>query len=111
MKRVILLTLALWAFPPFNGTGWAQTAYTVYYVDRAHPNASDSNPGTSENAPWRTLHRATDGVPSREQGGGAGTFPPVRAGDTVFVKNGTYVDITTALDGDPTPKFNPSNSG
>lgn len=66
----------------------------TYYVDRSHPSASDDNAGTSESLPWLTLHRATDGYPSREVGGVAGSEPysAVVAGDTVYVKNGTYED-------------------
>ena len=81
----------------------------THYVDQASGN--DANTGTNETAPWRTLHRAVDGLPARERGGGAGTFTPVGPGSTVCVKNGTYTDITAALSGDPTPKYNPTNSG
>ncbi len=84
----------------------------VYYVDKNHPSADDDNAGTSEAAPWLTLHRATDGYPSREVGGIAGSEPytsrPV-AGDTVWVKNGTYEDNRQTLE-EP-PKYGPTNSG
>ncbi|MFZ5469799.1 MAG: putative Ig domain-containing protein [Myxococcota bacterium] len=86
-------------------------AAATYYVDQNHGNASDANAGTSESAPWLTLHRATDGVPTRETGGSGGPYSPVVAGDTVYVKNGTYADNTTAVDNDPTVKFNPTNAG
>ena len=45
-----------------------------YYVDQNHPKASDKNPGTQE-LPWKTILKS------------AGTMV---AGDTVYVKNGTY---------------------
>lgn len=69
----------------------------TYYVDQAHANARDTNPGTSEDAPWLTLPRAMQ--------------LDIVAGDTVYVKNGTYVDSTPAVESDPTPKFYPVNSG
>ncbi len=50
------------------------TAGTVYYVDRSHPLASDSGPGT-EDAPWRTILHAVK---------------TARAGDIVLIKRGTY---------------------
>jgi len=50
---------------------------TTYYVDQDHSNADDSNAGTSESAPWETLRKATQ---------------TVQAGDTVYVKAGTYID-------------------
>lgn len=46
----------------------------TYYVDQGHPNASDANPGTAEDAPWLTLARAMTVV----------------ASDTVYVKRGSY---------------------
>jgi parallel beta-helix repeat protein len=45
----------------------------TYYVS---PNGSDSNPGT-EPAPWKTLSKAAQ---------------TLVAGDTVFIKNGTYIE-------------------
>jgi hypothetical protein len=36
---------------------------TVYYVDKDHGSASDSNPGTSESAPWATLQKAFSTTP------------------------------------------------
>lgn len=50
-----------------------------YYVDQAHPGASDNNPGT-EAQPWLTLYRAARA--------------PLQPGDTVYVKKGTY-DVST----------------
>ena len=47
------------------------------FVDRSHPNASDANPGTSEDAPWKTVVHAAR---------------TVRAGQTVYVKAGEYAD-------------------
>ena len=50
---------------------------TTYYVDQDHTNADDDNAGTSESAPWETLLKACN---------------TVDAGDTVYVKAGTYID-------------------
>lgn len=47
---------------------------TVYYVDRNHPSASDSNPGT-EALPWDTIQKAAD---------------IAVAGDLTYVKEGIY---------------------
>jgi hypothetical protein len=52
----------------------------TYYVDKSHPQASDSNAGTSESLPWRTIQKAAS---------------TVVAGDTVFVKTGTYYQTRT----------------
>jgi len=46
----------------------------VYYVDRNHPSASDTNPG-SESQPWATIAKANS---------------TLQAGDTVIIKAGTY---------------------
>ncbi len=45
-----------------------------YYVDKNHASASDSNPGTI-NSPWKTIQHAAE---------------TVAAGDTGFVRAGTY---------------------
>ena len=50
-----------------------------YYVDRGHPQANDLNSGT-ESSPWLTIQRAAN---------------IVVAGDTVFVKAGTYNERVT----------------
>ena len=49
---------------------------TTYYVDRNHPSPSDTNPGTL-NSPWLTIQHAAE---------------MVAAGDTVFVRAGTYFE-------------------
>jgi hypothetical protein len=67
----------------------ATVATRTFYVDINHANANDANAGTSEDAPWRTLQRAMQSS--------------VTAGDTVYVKNGTY-DAGSGT-------FNPANSG
>ncbi|MFZ5862694.1 MAG: right-handed parallel beta-helix repeat-containing protein [Nitrospirota bacterium] len=73
-----------------GGWGLSSDAWgATYYVDQAHPSANDSGPGTSETAPWLTLQRAMQS--------------DIVAGDTVYVKNGTY-DAGAG-------EFNPANSG
>jgi parallel beta-helix repeat protein len=52
----------------------------IYYVDQNHPYASDSNDG-SEGHPWHTIQKAAD---------------TALAGDTVYIKNGTYSEVVTA---------------
>src|SRR5574341_2340803 len=71
------------------GWGSFEALAATYYVDQTHSNASDNWPGTSETAPWLTLQRAMQS--------------DIVAGDTVYVKNGTY-DAGAA-------EFNPVNSG
>ncbi len=56
-----------------------QPAGSIYFVDRAHPQASDSNPGT-EALPWKTIQHAAD---------------IAVAGDTVYVKASTYPERVT----------------
>ena len=60
---------------------------TTYFVDREHPAANNSNPG-SEELPWKTL------VYAAEIAG---------AGDTVWVKAGIYADgdVVVAHSGTP----------
>jgi hypothetical protein len=52
--------------------GHAQAAN--YYIDQAHRNSSDTNPGTAE-MPWKTIQKANQ---------------TLRPGDTVFIRAGTY---------------------
>lgn len=49
---------------------------TNYYVDNANSSASDSNPGTAA-SPWKTIAKANQ---------------TLSAGDTVYIKQGTYTD-------------------
>lgn len=74
MKKNINLNLTirigLTIFLSFTTISFA----TNYYVDRNHPSASDNNPGTL-NSPWLTIQHAAE---------------TVAAGDTVFVRAGTY---------------------
>ncbi len=55
------------------------TTGTLFYVDTSHPSASDSNPGT-EALPFKTISTAVKAV---------------SAGDTVYVKAGTYDERQT----------------
>ena len=55
-------------------TDLGTTPDRVFYVDRAHPSASDAGAGT-EAAPWRTILKAVK---------------TARAGETVLIKRGTY---------------------
>ena len=48
----------------------------IYYVSKSHPNASNSNPGTL-NLPWLTIQHAIN---------------MLRAGDTVYIRQGTYYE-------------------
>lgn len=67
---------------------------TTYYVDGNHSNASNTNPGTSETAPWKTPYAWISKVVS---------------GDTVLVKNGNY-SISTGGSWS-SPALNPVNQG
>ncbi|MBC7288632.1 MAG: hypothetical protein H5T86_11460, partial [Armatimonadetes bacterium] len=61
---------------------------STYYVDQAHPSASDTNPGT-ETAPWKTIARA----------GKAGELRP---GDIVVIKSGVYREwVDIKVSGEP----------
>src|SRR5512139_1738926 len=61
----------------------ARSAATTYYVDRNHPQASDSNPGT-EALPWLTIQHAAQ---------------VAVAGDTVLIKPGVYTGGITVETG------------
>lgn len=76
MKKQIFLSLLLFQASVLS----AET----YYVDRNHPSATDSNPGT-EALPWRTIQKAASAL---------------KAGDAVYIKQGTY-----------TGTVSPKNSG
>ncbi|HKQ57079.1 MAG TPA: choice-of-anchor Q domain-containing protein [Candidatus Eisenbacteria bacterium] len=62
------------AIPPAAITDLNSGTGTVRYVDRSHPSATDSGPGTQA-APWRTILYAAR---------------TARAGETVLIKRGTY---------------------
>jgi hypothetical protein len=64
---------------------------TDYYVAQNDLAANDTNPGT-EALPWETLKKAT---------------LTVVAGDTVYVKEGVYIDTVNSFE----RKFKPTNSG
>lgn len=68
-----LVLTAVAAFGPAFATA------ATYCVDRSHPQASDFNPGT-EVAPWKTIQHAAS---------------TLVAGDTVYVKAGTYPERVT----------------
>lgn len=72
MKKMPLLLLipVILLFPKSGFT-------TTYYVDKNHPSSSNANPGTSVNLPWSTIQHAAD---------------VLTAGDTVFIRNGTYYE-------------------
>jgi len=61
-------------------------ATNFYYVDSI--NGSDANSGTSESKPWRTIQHAAD---------------TVAAGDTIYIRGGTYYQRVNL--------FNRDNSG
>ncbi len=54
---------------------------TVFFVDKNHAGASDTNPGTEAN-PWKTLAKAA---------------ATAQSGDTVYVKAGTYYETLRPL--------------
>jgi hypothetical protein len=83
--------LFLIAFIVLLGLLTAPAIATDYYVAQNDPNADDSNPGT-EALPWKTLLKACQ---------------TVVAGDTVYVKEGTYIDTENSFE----KKFKPANSG
>jgi hypothetical protein len=58
------------------------TSAATYYVDDV--NGNDNNTGNST-LPWKTLARAVEGYSGN---------PNVKAGDTIYVRNGTYVGVT-----------------
>ncbi|MFZ6028738.1 MAG: hypothetical protein ACOYYS_13565 [Chloroflexota bacterium] len=79
MKSRLLLSLVLGLVFAFVGAANRPTARagqqaSAYYVDRNHPAASDSNPG-SEALPWLTIQHAAENV---------------APGDTVYIKSGAY---------------------
>jgi len=78
-----------------TGSVWNFTTETappaVYYVDQGNPAADDANPGT-EALPWETLLKACQ---------------TVVAGDTVYVKEGVYIDTVNSFE----RKFKPTNTG
>lgn len=75
MRCVLVAVLGLLATAP-------GVSAATYYVDQAHPSASDTSAGTSPAMPWRTITKAAN---------------TVAAGDTVIVKAGTYAEQVTLL--------------
>ncbi len=79
----VLQAVVLTAFAAFL-PAFAPAA--TYYVDRSQPQASDFNSGT-EAVPWKTIQHAAN---------------TVVAGDTVYVKAGTYAErVTVSHSGAP----------
>lgn len=74
LKRTISTYILVSALFPTLATQAA-----TYYVAT---NGNDSNNGTSENTPYRTIAKATRGMV---------------AGDTTYVKNGTYIEETISI--------------
>ena len=70
-------TFPLAALAMFLAAGLAagSVSAATYWVDQGHPDADDANPGTSESAPWLSMSHAVNNAV---------------AGDTVWVKSGTY---------------------
>ena len=68
LNSVVMLSLLLFLFTPQISNA------TTYYVDRNHSSANDMNPGTMD-LPWLTIHHAAE---------------TVTAGDTVYIRAGTY---------------------
>lgn len=68
---------------------------TDYYVDKSHPSASDSNPG-SESMPWSTIQRAAN---------------VLVAGDRVYVKGGIYTELFSGVPDLGIVGLKPQNSG
>ncbi|MCZ6702738.1 MAG: right-handed parallel beta-helix repeat-containing protein [Ignavibacteria bacterium] len=76
LKLVLLIALAMLLI--FTKV---QPEVSSYFVDNSNPNASDNNPG-SENEPWVTVQKGID---------------VAQAGDTVFIKAGTYFISSSGL--------------
>ncbi|MFO7891765.1 MAG: FlgD immunoglobulin-like domain containing protein [bacterium] len=85
MKKIVrincMILLLLFLFTPFVSKS------ETYYVDCSHSQAGNANPGTSE-LPWLTIQYAAESVV---------------AGDTVFIRAGTYYEhVYTDHGGDAT---------
>lgn len=69
--------------------GW-DTQQNLFFVDKNHPDADDTNPGTID-LPWRTIQKA---------------FNTVQAGDSVVIRQGTYFEnLITQNHGNPEEGF------
>lgn len=84
-----VLFLAATALPGLAASG------EVYYVDKNHPAASDSNPGT-ESQPWKTIQKAAS---------------TLQAGETVLVKAGVYTELYSGTPETAKRGIKPQNSG
>ena len=74
----------------------SMTHAATYYINESHSNASDSNPGTSADAPWKTLLKL-DGY-------------PLQPGDVVEVADGIY-DLFGATGGSYEPQIDINGNG
>ncbi len=95
--HIILFVFLLFSFSVLIGPVYAIT----YYVEQNNPSCNDSGSG-AEIQPWCTFQRATHP---------RGT--DIVAGDTVYVKNGTYraTDDPCTPGNSARPGFRPVNSG
>jgi len=70
----------------------------IFYVDTNHPDANDtySKLENNESKPWKTIQGAAD---------------VLTEGETVLVKNGTYLEIAPRFPNMPKPAIKPQNDG
>jgi hypothetical protein len=99
MKRVLLAVLVLVAIPSLADS-------KPLYVDRVNGNDSTTYAANGPSTPWATLGRAAWGSTNRST---PNAGEAARAGDTVFVRAGTYTTVGT--NSRTTPAYNPVNSG
>jgi hypothetical protein len=89
---MLRIALFLWIVALVAAPTWAAD----YYVDTSNSSASDLNPGTAS-APWKTIAKANS---------------TLLAGDTVYIKQGTYNNaIVPARSGTETQRITYRNYG
>ncbi len=76
LRLLLVLSVSFILFP------FALCFAATYYVDATHLQASDSNLGTSENLPWKTISKAAS---------------TAVAGDLVYVKKGVYYESSVVF--------------